>query len=94
MADLFANMEEERKEKASFVVGVIGICFASLAASWSFVGSACCGWAGWPLAFVGIVLSTISLLLKRNKLGFWGLGLSIFAFVWVFITAFLFTAAI
>jgi hypothetical protein len=36
-----------------------------------------------------LVLSIVSLVLKRSTLGWWALGLSIFAFAWVFISFFL-----
>lgn len=81
--------QETKNEKASFVVAVIALCFAALAAVWSFIGGFCCGWAGWGWAFIGLVLSIVSLALKPSKLGWWALGLSIFAFAWVFISFFL-----
>jgi hypothetical protein len=61
---------------------------------WSFIGGACCGWAGWGFAFIGFVLAIVSLILKRNAIGWWALGLSIFAFIWVFISIGMFGHAI
>lgn len=80
---------ETKNEKASFVVAVIALCFSALAAAWSFVGGACCGWGGWGWAFIGLVLSIVSLVLKPSTLGWWALGLAIFAFAWVFISLYL-----
>ena len=85
---------EDKNEKASFIIGVVAICFAALAAAWSFIGGACCGWGGWGFAFVGLVLSIVSLVFKKSSLGFWALGLSIFAVAWVFISAFLFAGSL
>lgn len=80
---------ETKNERASFIIAVVALCFAALAAAWSFIGGFCCGWAGWGWAFIGLVLSIVSLVLKRSTLGWWALGLSIFAFAWVFISFFL-----
>ena len=74
-----------KNEKASFIIGVIAICFAAVAAAWSFIGGACCGWGGWGFAFIGFVLSIVSLVFKKSSLGWWALVLSIFAVVWVFL---------
>jgi hypothetical protein len=35
--------QTDQNEKASFVVAIIGLCFAALGAAWSFVGGVCCG---------------------------------------------------
>ena len=85
---------ETKHEKASFVVAVIALCFAALAAVWSFIGGVCCGWAGWGWAFIGLVLSIVSLVLKPSALGKWALGLSIFAFAWVIIGAYILGAGL
>jgi len=85
---------EAKSEKASFVIGIIALCFAALAAAWSFLGGACCGWASWGWAFIGLVLSIVSLVMKRSAIGWWALGLSIFAFIWVFVSAFLITGGL
>ena len=74
---------ESDNSRASFIVGVISLCFGALAAAWSFIGGACCGWAGWGYGFIGLVLAIVSLSLKRSPIGWWALGLSIFAFIWV-----------
>lgn len=86
--------QDARFEKASFVVGLIALCFAALAAVWSFLGGACCGWASWGWAFIGLVLSIVSLVMKRSKIGWWALGLAIFAFVWVFLSPILLAGAV
>ena len=72
-------------EKASFVIGTVALCFAALAAAWSFLGGVCCGWASWGWAFIGLVLSIVSLVMKRSKIGWWALGLAIFAIIWVLV---------
>lgn len=87
-------MHDDKNEKASFVIGVVAICFAALAAAWSFIGGACCGWGGWGFAFIGLVLAIVSLVFKKSSLGYWALGLSIFAIVWVFISIFLLAGSI
>lgn len=76
---------DDKKEKASFIIGVVAICFAAVAAAWSFIGGACCGWGGWGFAFIGFVLAIVSLVFKKSSLGWWALVLSIFAIVWVFL---------
>src|SRR6266446_4347917 len=85
--------QANKNDQASFVIAVIALCFAALAAAWSFIGGACCGWAAWPYAFIGLVLSVVSLALKPSALGWWALGLSIFAFMWVLVWFFVFAAA-
>jgi len=82
-------MEENKNEKASFIIGVVAVCFAALAAAWSFIGGACCGWGGWPFAFIGLILSIVSLVYKKSSIGYWALGLSIFAILWVFVSVFI-----
>ena len=86
--------QESKSEKASFVIGIVALCFAALAAAWSFLGGACCGWASWGFAFIGLVLSIVSLVMKPSKIGWWALGLAIFAIIWVFISAALITGGI
>lgn len=88
------NTPENKNEKASFIIGVVAICFAALAAAWSFIGGACCGWGGWGFAFIGLVLSIVSLVFKKSSLGYWALGLSIFAIVWVFVAFFLLASSL
>lgn len=78
---------EGKNDKASYVIAIVAVCFAAIAAAWSFIGGACCGWAGWGFAFIGLVLGIVSLVMKRSTLGFWAIGLSIFSVVWVFISA-------
>jgi hypothetical protein len=85
---------ENKNEKVSFIIGVIAICFAAVAAAWSFIGGACCGWGGWGFAFIGFVLSIVSLIFKKSSLGWWALVLSIFAVIWVFLPAILMTIGI
>jgi|CXWL01.1.fsa_nt_gi hypothetical protein len=77
---------EHNGDKASFIIAVIALCFAALAAAWSFIGGACCGWAGWGWSFIGLILSIVSLVIKRSTLGWWALGLSIFSIIWVFVS--------
>lgn len=84
-----ATAPESKRDKASFIIAVVALCFSALAAAWSFIGGFCCGWAGWGWAFIGLVLSIVSLVLKKSTLGWWALGLAIFAFAWVFISLFL-----
>jgi hypothetical protein len=67
------------------VTGIVGCVFAAVGALWSFLGGACCGWAAWPEAGLGIVLAIVSLCLRRSALGWVALGLGIFSFVWVII---------
>ncbi len=74
-------------DKNYLISGVIGLVFSLAAAAWSFIGGACCGWGGWPLAIIGLIAASISLYLKRNIIGWIALGLAIFAFAWVFIGA-------
>jgi hypothetical protein len=78
---------ESRSEKASFVIGIVALCFAALAAAWSLIGGAYCGWTAWGWAFIGFVLAIVSLALKQSAIGWWALGVSILAFVWVFACA-------
>lgn len=85
---------ESQSEKASFTIGVIALCFGALAAVWSFLGGACCGWASWGWAFIGLVLSVVSLIMKRSQIGWWALGLSLFAIIWVFLSAAVFTSGV
>jgi hypothetical protein len=70
-------------EKSSYVISIVALCFSAVGAAWGFVGGACCGWAAWPFAFVGLVLAIIALILRPRALSWWALGLSIFAFAWV-----------
>ena len=86
--------QKSSNETGSLVTGIVGVCFAGLGAGWSFIGGSCCGWAGWPLAFIGLILAIISLALKRSTLGWVALGLAIFAFVWVFVSGFILAAGI
>jgi hypothetical protein len=79
-------------QKAAFAIAVVSLCFGSLGAAWSFIGGLCCGWAGWGWAFIGLVLSIVSLILRKSKIGWWALGVSIFAFAWVYIQAFIIAA--
>ncbi len=88
MADVPSTSNGNR-EKASFIIAVIALCFASLATAWTLIGGACCGWGGWGWGFIGLILAIVSLAMKRSKIGFWALGLAIFAFVWVFISFFM-----
>ncbi len=88
---MVAQMENPN-EKSAHVLAVVGVCFAGIAAAWSFIGGACCGWAGWGFALVGLVLGIISLTMKRSTVAWWTVGLSIFAFVWVFVSAIWITA--
>lgn len=81
-----------QKEKAAFGIGVTAICFSALGAAWSFLGGFCCGWAGWGWAFIGLVLSIVSLCFKRSNIGWTALALAIFSFAWVIVSFFLFTA--
>ncbi len=83
---------ENPNEKSAHVLAVVGVCFAAIAAAWSFIGGACCGWAGWGFALVGLILGIISLTMKRSTIGWWTIGLSIFAVVWVFVSAIWITA--
>jgi hypothetical protein len=76
---------ENKNEKTAFIIGVIAICFAAVAAAWSFIGGACCGWGGWGFALIGFALSIVSLVFKGSSLGWWALILSIFAVIWVFL---------
>jgi len=73
------------RRTAALVTGIIGCVFAGLGALWSFLGGACCGWAAWPEAGLGIVLAIVSLCLRRSALGWVALSLGIFAFAWVII---------
>jgi hypothetical protein len=73
------------RRTAAIVTGIIGCVFAGLGALWSFLGGACCGWAAWPEAALGIILAIVSLCLRRSALGWVALGLGIFAFAWVII---------
>ena len=91
MTEQERTVPEDKNEKAAFVIGVAAICFASIAAAWSFVGGFCCGWAGWGFGFTGLVLSAVSLAFKKTSIGWWALGLSLFSFLWVFISAALLT---
>jgi hypothetical protein len=50
--------------------------------------------AGWGYAFIGLVLSIVSLVFKRSTVGLWALGLSIFAFIWVIIAQIWFAGAL
>jgi len=86
MSETGSGREPGQTERASFVVAIVALCFSALAASWSFVGGACCGWAGWGWAFIGLVLSIVSLVMKRSVLGWWAFGLAAFAFLWVFVS--------
>ena len=81
-----SSTPERNGDKASFIIVVIALCFAALAAAWSFIGGACCGWAGWGWSFIGLILSIVSLVIKRSTLGWWALGLSIFSIIWVFVS--------
>jgi len=85
---------QSQNEKTAYILGVVALCFASLAAAWSFLGGACCGWASWGYSFIGLVLSVVSIVLNRSSLGWWAFGLSIFSIVWVFISASMITGAI
>jgi hypothetical protein len=73
------------RRTAALVTGIVGCVFAAVGALWSFLGGACCGWAAWPEAGLGIVLAIVSLCLRRSALGWVALGLGIFSFVWVII---------
>ena len=86
--------QESKSDKASFVIGIVALCFAALAAAWSVLGGACCGWGSWGFAFIGLVLSIVSLVMNRSKIGWWALGLAIFAIIWVFVCAALFNASL
>lgn len=79
--------QSAKNESTARTIGIVAICFAAVAAAWSFIGGACCGWGGWGFAFVGAVLSVVSLAFHRTTVGWWALGLSLFAFLWVFISA-------
>lgn len=70
-------------ESTARTIGIVAVCFAAVAAGWSFIGGACCGWGGWGFGFIGLVLSGVSLFFARTKVGWVALGLSIFSFVWV-----------
>jgi hypothetical protein len=83
-----------KHEKGAFVVGVIALCFSAIAAAWSFVGGACCGWGGWGWAGVGLIMAIVSLCLNKSKIGWWALALAIFAFVWVFVSVFMLAGAL
>lgn len=84
----------DRNDKSSYVLGIIAICFAAIGAAWSFIGGVCCGWAGWGWAFIGLVLAIISLALKPSTIGWWALGLAIFAFAWLVIASLLLAASV
>lgn len=81
------SANEGEDESTARTIGIVAICFAAVAATWSFIGGACCGWGGWGFGFIGLVLSGVSLFFQRTKVGWWALGLSLFAFIWVFVSA-------
>lgn len=94
MADLFSNMHETDREKNSQITGIASIVFGAMSAIWSLLFSFVCGWLSWPLAFIGLILGVVSILMKKDKLGYIGLGLNIFAFIYPMVVAILFGGAI
>jgi cytochrome bd-type quinol oxidase subunit 2 len=102
MGDLnqISQRQEDKKEKASFVIGIVAICFAAdgaglliatltkVRAEWA-EWAVWAVWAVWALPFVGIVLSIASLVFKRSAIGWCALSLSFFSVVCLFISAFL-----
>ncbi len=77
------NTEQNPDSRNSMIAGVLGLVLSLVAALWSVIGGACCGWGGWPLAFLGLIAAGISLYIKKNAIGWIALGLAIFAFAWV-----------
>lgn len=81
-----------RSEKTGYVIGVVSICIGSLGCAWSVFGGMCCNWGGIPLGFIALVLGIVSLVFRRGKAGWWGLGLGIGAIVLWFLVVALFNA--
>ena len=81
------NNEQDPAVRNSLIAGIAGLLLSLIAALWSLIGGACCGWGGWPLAFLGLIAAGISLYIKRNIIGWIALALAIFAFAWVIIGA-------
>ena len=77
------SSEQNSDSRNSMIAGLAGLLLSLVAALWSVIGGACCGWGGWPLAFLGLIAAGISLYIKKNIIGWIALFLAIFSFAWV-----------
>lgn len=85
---------DPKREKTAYVIGVVSICIGALGCAWSVFGGMCCNGGGIPLGFIGLVLGIVSLVFRRGKAGWWGVGLGIGAIVLWFLMTMLFSAAL
>jgi len=72
---------QQSQDQSGMIVGIVGIALAVPTMFIQFLGGMCCGWIGWPMGLVAIILGVVAISKGARTLGMVAIILSVIGVV-------------